>query len=298
MKVGFIGLRNMGSPMAMNLLKAGNELIVFDVVEANVAFVIDQSKQKAISCKNVYELANMDLDVIVTMLPASQHVRSVYLGENGILENVDSNTVLIDSSTIDPQTARELHTLANAKGIALLDAPVSGGTAGAQAGSLTFMVGGDDNTFQKMKPFFEQMGKKIFYCGRAGNGQVAKVSNNFLLGFSMIATAEAMTLGVELGMDPVVLANIINASSGRCWSSDTYNPYPGVLESTPASRGYTDGFGTDLMLKDLGLACEAAKSVKQPIMLGGLAQQIYQAFSRQGNGHLDFSSVINFFKNH
>ena len=149
-----------------------------------------------------------------------------------------------------------------------------------------------------MKPFFEQMGKKIFYCGRAGNGQVAKVSNNLLLGISMIATAEAMTLGVELGMDPVVLANIINASSGRCWSSDTYNPYPGVLESTPASRGYTDGFGTDLMLKDLGLACEAAKSVKQPIMLGGLAQQIYQAFSRQGNGHLDFSSVINFFKNH
>ena len=178
----------------------------------------------------------------------------------------------------------------------MLDAPVSGGTGGAQAGTLTFMVGGDEAVFNTNKPFFQQMGKNIFYCGGSGNGQVAKVSNNMLLGISMIATAEAMALGVELGMDPKILANIINTSSGRCWSSDTYNPYPGVLENVPASRGYSGGFGTDLMLKDLGLASEAAKTVKQPVMLGGLATQIYQTFSNLGNGHLDFSAVIQMFK--
>ena len=164
------------------------------------------------------------------------------------------------------------------------------------AGTLTFMVGGEESVFNANKSFFQHMGKNIFYCGASGNGQVAKVSNNMLLGISMIATAEAMALGVELGMDPKILANIINTSSGRCWSSDTYNPYPGVLENAPASRGYSGGFGADLMLKDLGLAVEAAKDVKQPVMLGGLANQIYQTFSKMGHGHLDFSAVIQLFK--
>ena len=296
MKIGFIGLGNMGAPMALNLIKAGNELIVFDVIRKNVDTLLEQSSNKASATPSVKALAQQKLDLILTMLPAAQHVRSVYLGAEGILDNVSSGTLLVDSSTIDPQTAREVSSVALIKGNPMLDAPVSGGTGGAQAGTLTFMVGGDEGVFNSNKSFFQQMGKNIFYCGASGNGQVAKVSNNMLLGISMIATAEAMALGVELGMDPKILANIINTSSGRCWSSDTYNPYPGVLENAPASRGYSGGFGTDLMLKDLGLACEAAKSVKQPVMLGGLAAQIYQTFSKLGNGHLDFSAVIQLFK--
>jgi len=296
MKIGFIGLGNMGLPMALNLLKAGNELVVFDVVQKNIDSLLEQSNQKATATKSVKELALSKLDLILTMLPAAQHVRSVYLGLDGILENVKPGTLLVDSSTIDPQTAREVSSLALSKGIKMHDAPVSGGTGGAQAGTLTFMVGGDEGVFNSNKSFFQQMGKNVFYCGGSGNGQVAKVSNNMLLGISMIATAEAMALGVELGMDPKILASIINTSSGRCWSSDTYNPFPGVLENAPASRGYSGGFGTDLMLKDLGLACEAAKSVKQPVMLGGLATQIYQTFSKLGNGHLDFSAVIQMLK--
>lgn len=296
MKIGFIGLGNMGAPMALNLLKAGNELIVFDVVQKNIDSVVQQSNQKAAAAPSVKALAQHKLDLILTMLPAAQHVRSVYLGSDGLLENVASGVLLIDSSTIDPQTAREVSGLAKTKGNTMLDAPVSGGTGGAQAGTLTFMVGGDESVFNTHKSLFEQMGKNIFYCGASGNGQVAKVSNNMLLGISMIATAEAMALGVELGMDAKVLANIINTSSGRCWSSDTYNPYPGVLDNAPASRGYTGGFGTDLMLKDLGLACEAAKSVKQPVMLGAAAAQIYQTFSKLGNGHLDFSAIIQLFR--
>jgi len=296
MKIGFIGLGNMGAPMALNLIKAGNELIVFDVIRKNVDTLLEQSSNKASAAPSVKALAQQKLDLILTMLPAAQHVRSVYLGAEGILDNVSSGTLLVDSSTIDPQTAREVSSVALIKGNPMLDAPVSGGTGGAQAGTLTFMVGGDEGVFNSNKSFFQQMGKNIFYCGASGNGQVAKVANNMLLGISMIATAEAMALGVELGMDPKILANIINTSSGRCWSSDTYNPYPGVLENAPASRGYSGGFGTDLMLKDLGLACEAAKSVKQPVMLGGLAAQIYQTFSKLGNGHLDFSAVIQLFK--
>jgi 3-hydroxyisobutyrate dehydrogenase len=296
MKIGFIGLGNMGAPMALNLIKAGHELYVFDVVQKNIDSVLQHSNQKAIASTSLKALAQSKLDLIVTMLPAAQHVRSVYFGSEGILENVAPNTLLIDSSTIDPKTAREVSRAASSKGNAMLDAPVSGGTGGAMAGTLTFMVGGEESVFNANKSFFQHMGKNIFYCGASGNGQVAKVSNNMLLGISMIATAEAMALGVELGMDPKILANIINTSSGRCWSSDTYNPYPGVLENAPASRGYSGGFGADLMLKDLGLAVEAAKDVKQPVMLGGLANQIYQTFSKMGHGHLDFSAVIQLFK--
>jgi 3-hydroxyisobutyrate dehydrogenase len=296
MKIGFIGLGNMGAPMALNLIKAGNELTVFDVVQKNVDELLSKATHSVKTAKNVKELAQSSPDLILTMLPAAQHVRSVYLGAEGLIANVAPSVLLIDSSTIDPQTAREVSSLAKARGNEMLDAPVSGGTGGAAAGTLTFMVGGDEQIFNSAKPVLAQMGKNIFYCGASGNGQVAKVSNNMLLGISMIATAEAMALGVELGMDAKVLANIINTSSGRCWSSDTYNPFPGVLDTAPAARGYSGGFGADLMLKDLGLAVEAAKSVKQPVMLGGLAAQIYQTFSQLGHGHLDFSAVIKLFK--
>ena len=174
----------------------------------------------------------------------------------------------------------------------MLDAPVSGGTTGAQAATLTFMVGGSADDLQYAQPILQAMGKNITHCGDSGNGQVAKVANNMLLGISMVGVAEAMALGVALGMDAKVLAGIINTSSGRCWSSEINNPYPDVLENAPASRGYSGGFGSDLMLKDLGLATEAARLSKQPVMLGAAAQQLYQAFSLQGHGSLDFSAII------
>lgn len=289
MKIGFLGLGNMGGPMAHNLIKAGHQLTVFDLSQAAVASLVEAGASAAPS---IAALAGSDVEMIITMLPAAQHVKGVYLGEDGLLAHVAPEVRLIDSSTIDPLSAREVAAAAAAKGNRMLDAPVSGGTGGASAGTLTFMVGGDQADFDVALPILQAMGKNIVHCGPGGNGQVAKVANNMLLGISMIGVAEAMNLGVSLGMDPKVLAGIINTSSGRCWSSDTYNPYPGVLENAPASRGYTGGFGTDLMLKDLGLATEAAKQARQPVVLGAAAQQLYQTFSSQGNGGLDFSAII------
>lgn len=289
MKIGFIGLGNMGGPMALNLLQAGHELAVFDLVAASVQKLTDAGAQ---AFNSPAEVAAQDIDVLITMLPASAHVRTVYMGENGVLSSIKGHVLLIDSSTIDPQTARDVSAAAAKQGNAMLDAPVSGGTGGAQAGTLTFMVGGAETDFAKAKPILEKMGKNIVYCGGSGNGQVAKIANNMLLGISMIGAAEAMNLGVSLGMDPKVLAGIINTSSGRCWSSEVYNPYPGVVETAPASRDYTGGFGADLMLKDLGLATEAAKSVKAAVTLGATAQQLYQTFSNLGHGGLDFSAII------
>jgi 3-hydroxyisobutyrate dehydrogenase len=232
------------------------------------------------------------VELVVTMLPSSPHVRSVYLGEHGILAHVAPGTPLIDCSTIDPLTAREVAMDAKAKGCAMLDAPVSGGVGGAEAGTLTFMVGGDAKDFERARPVLQAMGKNIVHCGGSGNGQVAKICNNMMLAVEMIATSEGMTLAAKLGMDPKVFASIVNTSSGRCWSSDTYNPYPGVLETAPASRAYAGGFGADLMLKDLTLVTDAAKAARQPVMLGALAQQIYQKHSADGHGAKDFSSVI------
>ncbi|MEO8385667.1 MAG: 3-hydroxyisobutyrate dehydrogenase, partial [Betaproteobacteria bacterium] len=214
----------------------------------------------------------------------------------GILSGVPPGVLLIDSSTIDPHTARDVAMDARAHGNNMVDAPVSGGTGGAEAGTLTFMVGGEVADFEKAKPILQCMGRNIVHCGGAGNGQVAKICNNMMLAIEMIATAEGMALAAKLGMDPKIFAGIANTSSGRCWSSDTYNPYPGVLENVPASRGYTGGFGADLMLKDLTLVTEAAKAAKQPVMLGAAAQQLYQMHSAMGNGALDFSSIIKLYK--
>ncbi len=295
MKLGFVGLGNMGAPMARNLLKAGHDLVVFDVVKSNVDALVKHGVGRVKGVTTPAAVLDGEVEAVITMLPAAQHVKSVYLGGDGLLTTKVNDVVLIDSSTIDPMSARDVAKAAADSGALMLDAPVSGGTGGAEAATLTFMVGGEEALFNRMKSLLQAMGKNIIYCGGAGNGQVAKVANNMLLGISMIGTAEAMSLGVSLGMDPKVLAGIINASSGRCWSSDTYNPYPGVLENVPASRGYTGGFGSDLMLKDLGLATEAAKLSKQPVPLGSLAQQIYQTFSLQGHGGLDFSAVIKLF---
>lgn len=291
MKIGFIGLGHMGSPMASNLLKAGHQLMVFDLSETAMTHLQQLGAKTAASIAEIAKTT--DLDILITMLPAGQHVRQVYLGDDGVLKHVAPQVLLIDCSTIDPHTAREVAKAASDHGNPMLDAPVSGGTGGAEAGTLTFMVGGQASHFNQAQPVLSHMGKNIVHCGGSGNGQAAKVANNMLLGISMIATAEAMSLGVALGVDPQVLAGIINTSSGRCWSSEIYNPYPGVVKTAPASRGYTGGFGVDLMLKDLGLAIEAAKQSQQTVALGQLAQQLYQSFSNAGHGKLDFSAIIN-----
>lgn len=293
MNIGFLGLGNMGGPMALNLVKAGHRLHVYDLSAASVAHLVEAG---ATATSSPAALAQADVEVIVTMLPAAAHVKAVYLGDNGLLANVHPSVLLIDSSTIDPQSAREVASAARQHGNPMLDAPVSGGTGGAAAGTLTFMVGGEAADFARAQPILAAMGKNIVHCGGSGNGQAAKVANNMLLGISMIGVAEAMSLGVALGVDPQVLAGIINTSSGRCWSSDTYNPFPGVMDNVPAARGYSGGFGSDLMLKDLGLASEAAKQIRQPVILGALAQQLYQNFSLQGHGGLDFSAIINLYR--
>jgi 3-hydroxyisobutyrate dehydrogenase len=292
MKIAFIGLGNMGGPMARNLVKAGHNLIVFDVIKANVDALTAVGTTAATTAKHAASLA----ELVITMLPSSPHVKSVYLGEDGVLAGIAKGVSLIDSSTIDPQTAREVAAIAAKQGNAMADAPVSGGTGGAEAGTLTFMVGAATDQFALIKPVLASMGKNIVHCGDSGTGQVAKICNNMLLAISMIGVAEAMNLGASLGIDPKVLAGIINTSSGRCWSSDTYNPYPGVMDNVPAARDYSGGFGADLMLKDLGLATDAAKHAKQPVALGALAQQLYQALSAQGSGGKDFSAIINLFK--
>ena len=288
MKIGFIGLGHMGNPMARNLLKHGHALRVYDVVPELVKKLEKEGCTAATSAADCARGA----EVVVTMLPSSPHVRSVYLSEYGILKGVAPGTPLIDSSTIDPITAREVAMDAKAKGCAMVDAPVSGGVGGAEAGTLTFMVGGDAKDFEAAKPVLQCMGKNIVHCGGIGNGQVAKICNNMMLAIEMIATSEGMTLAAKLGMDPKVFAAIVNTSSGRCWSSDTYNPYPGVLENVPAARGYAGGFGSDLMLKDLTLVADAAKAARHAVMLGAIAQQIYQKHCNDGNGPKDFSSVI------
>lgn len=293
MHIGFLGLGNMGGPMALNLLKAGHQLTVFDLSADALARLVEAG---ATAAPSAAAIAQGDAELIISMLPAAAHVKALYLGEQGLLAQVKPGVLLIDSSTIDPMSAREVAAAAAKQGNPMLDAPVSGGTGGAAAGTLTFMVGGSPADFERARPILAAMGKNIVHCGAAGNGQVAKVANNLLLGISMIGVAEAMSLGVALGMDASVLAGIINTSSGRCWSSDSYNPFPGVQDNAPAARGYSGGFGSDLMLKDLGLASEAAKQVGQPVVLGAVAQQLYQSFSLQGHGGLDFSAIIKLYR--
>lgn len=293
MKIGFLGLGNMGGPMAQNLLKAGQDVLAFDLSSDAMAVA---KAAGATLAEAPQALATSGLDIVFTMLPAAQHVRSVYLGEEGLLAHANGDTLFVDCSTIDPHTAREVASVAQDKGITLIDAPVSGGTKGASEGTLTFMVGGPAQAFEQAKQALQFMGKNMVHCGDSGNGQVAKVANNMLLAISMIGVAEAMNLGVSLGMDPEILAGIINTSSGRCWSSDTNNPYPGALEKVPASRGYTGGFGSALMLKDLGLAVDAAEQAQQPVLLGGMAKQLYQQLCNLGHRDLDFSAIMKLYQ--
>jgi 3-hydroxyisobutyrate dehydrogenase len=293
MNIAFVGLGHMGGPMARRLLKAGHSLTVFDVDQRRIDSLIGAGASGAATANRAASKA----DLVLTMLPSSANVKAAYLGDDGVLAGVRAGIPLVDSSTIDPHTAREVAAIA-ARANPMADAPVSGGTGGAEAGTLTFMVGATPALFEHIKPILLHMGQNIVHCGGAGNGQVAKICNNMLLGISMIGVAEAMNLGVALGIDPRLLAGIINSSSGRCWSSDTYNPYPGVMDNVPAARGYTGGFATDLMVKDLGLAVDAASQAKQTVVLGAVARQLYQMYSAGGAGSLDFSAIVNLFKQH
>ncbi|NIF76384.1 3-hydroxyisobutyrate dehydrogenase [Paraburkholderia sp. Cy-641] len=292
MKIGFIGLGNMGAPMALNLLKAGHAVSVFDLSAQAVRTLADAGAQAAGSPR----AAASEAECVITMLPAAPHVRSVLTADDGILAGIAPGVPIVDSSTIDPATVKACAELAARHGNAFVDAPVSGGTGGAATGTLTFMVGGSASAYEQVKPVLSAMGTNIVHCGDTGTGQVAKICNNLVLGISMAGVAEAMSLGEALGIDTKVLGGIINTSTGRCWSSDTYNPMPGVIDSAPSSRGYSGGFGTDLMLKDLGLATDAARSVRQPVYLGALAQQLYQTMSTHGAGRLDFSAVIRLYR--
>lgn len=288
MKIAFIGLGNMGGSMAQNLLKSGQMVSGFDLSEQALQHFAEAG---GVICDSP-QAAAKEADVVITMLPAAKHVRDVYLGEQGILAVLKAGSLCIDSSTIDPQTIKDIAALGSEKQIQVCDAPVSGGTMGAKNGTLTFMVGADHAGYEAVKPILSLMGKNIVHCGAVGTGQVAKICNNLILGISMTAVAEGMALGAKLGIDPQALAGVINSSSGRCWSSEVNNPWPDICENAPASRGYTEGFATQLMLKDLGLAIEAAGQVKQPVLLGGLVQQLYQQLCLQGDANLDFSSII------
>jgi 3-hydroxyisobutyrate dehydrogenase len=289
MKIGFIGLGNMGLPMALNLLKAGHQVCGFDLVQGQ----LDAFTTAGGSIAEDANATAKDADVVISMLPASRHVEGLYLGDAGLLANASPKTLLIDCSTISPKVAQAVAAQAKKKGFVMLDAPVSGGTAGAQAGTLTFMVGGDAEAVECARPLLEKMGKNIFHAGANGAGQTVKVCNNMLLGIQMLGTSEALRLGIANGMDPKVLSDIMSKSSGRNWALELYNPCPGVMDNVPSSKAYVGGFGVDLMLKDLGLAVENAENLEASIPLGKLAQQLYESHSNAGNGQLDFSSVFN-----
>lgn len=291
-RIAFIGLGNMGAPMALNLVRAGHELVVFDLMPQAIKTLTDAGAHAADSAR----AAVAGAEFVISMLPASQHVERLYLGNEGLLSVIQPGTLIIDCSTIAPETARKVAQAAQAAQLAMIDAPVSGGTGGAVAGTLTFIVGGQSADLDKARPLLEKMGKNIFHAGDAGAGQVAKICNNMLLGILMAGTAEALALGAANGLDPVVLSDIISKSSGRNWATELYNPWPGVMENAPASKGYAGGFGVDLMLKDLGLAAESALQSRASTPLGELARNLYSLHSSQGYGGLDFSSILNLYR--
>jgi len=291
MQIAFIGLGNMGGPMALNLQKAGHQVRAFDLSKP----ACDKLAADGLTIAPDATAAVQGAEVVVSMLPASQHVEALFLGRDGqagLLQVIAKGALIIDSSTIAAATSQKVAKAADAAGIAFIDAPVSGGTGGAIAGTLTFMVGGSDAHLERARPLLEKMGANIFHAGAVGAGQTAKICNNMLLGILMAGTSEAIALGMANGLDPKVLSEIMRRSSGGNWALEKYNPCPGVQENVPSSKGYAGGFGTDLMLKDLGLSQENATQVKASTPLGGLARNLYAAHSLAGNGALDFSSII------
>ena len=291
-KIAFIGLGNMGLPMAQNLLRAGHQVEGVDLNAASLEKLKASGGAPASSAADAAKRA----DVVITMLPAGQQVRDVYLAPGGIIDSAKPGTLLIDSSTIDVESARAVGAAAQKKGLPMLDAPVSGGVGGATAGTLTFMVGGPDQAFAQAKPILEQMGKTIVHAGGAGNGQAAKICNNMVLGVSMIAVSEAFVLAEKLGLDAQKLFDISSKSSGQCWSMTSYCPVPGPVPASPANRDYQAGFTAAMMLKDLNLAQEAAKAVGASTPLGAGAALVYSRYAESGEAGRDFSGVIRFLR--
>jgi 3-hydroxyisobutyrate dehydrogenase len=287
-RIGFIGLGNMGLPMAQNLIKAGHTVEGADLNSAAVEKLMAAGGVPVETAK----IAAARADVVITMLPAGQHVRDTYLGANGIIENANAGTLLIDCSTIDVGTARAVEAAAAQKGLLMLDAPVSGGVGGATGGTLTFMCGGSVQAFTRAQSILEKMGKTIVHAGGPGNGQAAKICNNMVLGISMIAVSEAFVLAEKLGLDHQKLFDISSKSSGQCWAMTSYCPVPGPVPASPANRDYQPGFTAAMMLKDLKLAQDAAKASGAKTELGADAAKIYSRYVEGGEGGRDFSAII------
>jgi len=286
-KIGFIGLGHMGTPMVQNLLKAKHEVHVFDIASKAVETLTKEGAKPA------HVLSNLKgCEIIITMLPTGDNVREVCLGQNGLFSIAKPNTLFIDSSSIAVDVARELAQQAKTANMKMIDAPVSGGVAGAAAGTLTFMVGGSEEDFSHAKPILEIMGKTIVHAGPNGNGQAAKICNNMILGISMIAVAEAFNLGKKLGLDPEKLFEISSHASGQCWSMTSYCPVPGLVPTAPSNRDYQPGFTAAMMLKDLKLSQTAAQNVGASTPLGAEATALYTLFNNLGHAQMDFSGII------
>jgi 3-hydroxyisobutyrate dehydrogenase len=290
--IGFIGLGNMGSPMAANLVKAGHLVTGFDLISKAVESLAAKGGTGAASP----HAAAAGSEIVITMLPAGPQVRSVYLGAEGLLAHARKDALLIDCSTIDVETARAVAAAAAEAGFDMLDAPVSGGVSGAEAATLTFMVGGEEEVFSRARPILEAMGRTIVHAGPAGNGQAAKICNNMMLGVSMIAVCEAFSLAERLGLEAQTLFDISAKSSGQCWALTSYCPVPGPVPASPANREYAPGFTVAMMLKDLRLAQQAAGASAAPTPLGAAAANLYQLFVDEGTGHLDFSAIYRFIR--
>jgi 3-hydroxyisobutyrate dehydrogenase len=284
-RIAFVGLGNMGGPMAANLVKAGHAVVGFDLVPALLDAAAGTGVSKATSLADAVTGA----DCVITMLPKGEHVVSVWKELSALVAEA---TLLIDSSTIDVESARAAHEMAVLRKCPSLDAPVSGGTGGAAAGTLTFMAGGSVEAFERAKPILEAMGRKIVHCGGNGAGQAAKICNNMILGISMIGVCEAFALGEKLGLSHQALFDVASTSSGQCWSLTTYCPVPGPVPTSPANNDYKPGFAAALMLKDLMLAQQAAIATGASTPLGAEAAQVYGLFEKQGNGGRDFSAII------
>ncbi len=286
--IGFIGLGNMGGPMARNLLKAGHKVRAFDIVRANLDAVVSAGAEAAASAADAAKGA----EVVITMLPAGEHVRDVYVETGKVIATAARGALLIDCSTIDVETARAVSAVAAAAGHDMVDAPVSGGTVGAENATLTFMCGGSEQAFARAEPILKAMGKTIVHAGPAGNGQAAKICNNMILGISMIAVCEGFLLAERLGLDAQKLFEISSKSSGQCWSMTSYCPVPGPVPTSPANRGYKPGFTGAMMVKDLRLAQEAAHATGAATPLGAAAQALYSLYCSSGFAADDFSGII------
>ena len=283
--IAFIGLGNMGGPMAANLVKAGYKVVAFDLVEASR----NQAKSDGAAVAESAAAAVKGADTVVTMLPAGKHVLTVW---NEVVPIMTKSTLIIDCSTIDVESSKAAHVLAAKHGVGSVDAPVSGGTGGAKAATLTFMCGGDEKSFAAAKPVLEKMGKKIVHCGGAGAGQGVKICNNMVLAISMIGVSEAFSLAEKLGLSHQAVFDVVSTSSGQCWSLTSYCPVPGPVPTSPANNDYKPGFASALMVKDLTLAQDAAKAAGAVTPLGKHAQEIYKAFDAAGHGGVDFSGII------